>query len=137
VSHAFARPLTRPREYSIPPIVAAQIHAKLPLRHLSVSLEVEGVVSLPGLSATSSCLVESMTFAQTTRLLAGSGKTTGFAVLVDWLDDPVDARIAADGLVLRINEDNLIVLVGRVLVDPVRVENTQVGTAASDTLLCS
>lgn len=85
---------------------------QLPLSHLSVSLEVESIVSLPGLSATSSCLVVSVTLAQTTRLLAGSGETSGFAVLVNGVDDPVDTSITTDGLVLRVNEDNLIVLVG-------------------------
>ena len=93
-------------------------------------------MALPCLSATCSCLVESVAFAQSTRSLAGSGKTTRLAVLVDWLDDPVDARIAANSLVLRVDEDDFIVLVGRVLVDPVRVEDAQVGAATSDTLLC-
>jgi len=112
-------------------------HAKLPLRHLSVSLEVESVVSLPGLSSASSCLVISVTFAQTTRLLASCGETSRFAVLVDGVDDPANARIAADGLVLRVDENDLEVLVGGVLVNPVRVENTQVGATTSDTLLSS
>jgi len=94
-------------------------------------------VSLPGLSSASSCLVVSVTLAQTTRLLASSSETPGFAMLMNGVDDPADARITADGLVLRIDEDNLEVLVGRVLVDPVRVENTQVGAATSDTLLGS
>jgi hypothetical protein len=40
------------------------------------------------------------------------------AYLVNGLADPVDAGIAADGLVLRIHEDDLKVLVGRVLIDP-------------------
>jgi hypothetical protein len=57
--------------------------------------------------------------AQSTRLLAGSSEATRLAVLVNWLDDPVDAGITADGLVLGIDEDDLKVLVGRVLVDPV------------------
>ena len=35
------------------------------------------------------------------------------------LCDPVDARVTADGLVLGVDEDDLEVLVGRVLVDPV------------------
>jgi hypothetical protein len=69
-------------------------------------------VSLPGLSSASSCLVISVTLAQTTRLLASSGETSGFAVLVDGVDDPVDARIAADSLVLGVNENDLEVLVG-------------------------
>lgn len=55
--------------------------------------------------------------------------------LVNRLDDPVDAGIAADGLVLGVDKDNLEVLVGGVLVDPVRVEDTEVGAASSDTLL--
>jgi hypothetical protein len=87
-------------------------------------LEVEGVVSLPGLSPSSSCLVVSVTLAQPARLLASCSETTGFSVLVDWVDNPVDAGVAADGLVLRVDENNLEVFVGGVLVDPVRVENT-------------
>ena len=53
--------------------------------------------------------------------------------LVDRLDNPIDARITTDGFVLGVNENNLEVLVCRVLVDPVRVQDTQVGAAASDT----
>ena len=94
-------------------------------------------MSLPGLSSASSCLVVSMTLAQTTRLLASSGETPGFAMLVDGIDDPVDARITANSLVLRINENDLEVLVGRVLVDPVGVQDSQVGATTSDTLLGS
>jgi hypothetical protein len=94
-------------------------------------------VSLPGLSPASSCLVISVTLAQTTRLLASSGETAGFAVLVDGVDDPVDARIAADGLVLGVDEDDLEVFVGGVLVNPVRVKDPQVGATTSDTLLSS
>ena len=94
-------------------------------------------MSLPGLSSASSCLVVSVTLAQTTRLLASSSETPGFAMLMNGVDDPADARITTDGLVLRVDEDNLEILVGGVLVDPVRVENTQVGAATSDTLLGS
>ena len=90
---------------------------------------------LPGLPATSGGVVVLVATAKTTALLAGGGETTGLAVLVDGGDDPVDAGIAADGLVLGVDKDDLVVLVGRVLVDPVRVENTQVGAAATDTLL--
>jgi len=69
-------------------------------------------VPLPGLSTASSGLVVSVALAQATRLLASGSETTGLTVFVDWLDDPVDARIAADGLVLGVNEDNFVVLVG-------------------------
>ena len=56
-------------------------------------------------------------------------------MLVDGLDDPVDARVAADGLVLGVDADDLVVLVGGVLVDPVGVQDAQVGATATDTLL--
>lgn len=103
--------------------------------HLSVAPEGEGVVPLPGLPPAGSGLVVSVSLAETTALLASGGETTALAVLVHGVDDPVDAGIAADGLVLGVDEDDLVVLVGRVLVDPVRVEHTQVGAAAADTLL--
>ena len=54
---------------------------------------------------------------------------------MDRLADPVDASIATDSLVLGVDTDNLEVLVGRVLVDPVGVQDTQVGAAAAHTLL--
>lgn len=92
-------------------------------------------MALPGLAATGGGVVEAVTLSETTGLLAGGGEATGLAVLVDGGDDPVDAGIAADGLVLRVDEDDLKVLVGGVLVDPVRVQDAQVGTAAADTLL--
>lgn len=76
-----------------------------------------------------------MALVETTRLLAGGGKAAGLAVLVDGVDDPVDAGVDADGLVLGVDQDNLVVLVGGVLVDPVRVEDAKVGAAAADTLL--
>ena len=50
------------------------------------------------------------------------------------VDNPVDAGISADSLVLRVNEDDFVVLVGRVLVDPVGVENPKVGATTTDTL---
>lgn len=90
---------------------------------------------LPGLPAASRGVVVLVTTAETTALLAGGGETARLAVLVDGVDDPVDAGITADGLVLGVDKDDLVVLVGRVLVDPVGVENAQVGAAAADTLL--
>lgn len=49
--------------------------------------------------------------------------------------DPVDAGITTDGLVLGIDKDDLVVLVGGVLVDPVGVQDAQVSSAATNTLL--
>ena len=40
-----------------------------------------------------------------------------------------------DSLMIRINKDDLVVLVNTVLIDPVRVQDSQVTTAAADTLL--
>jgi hypothetical protein len=92
-------------------------------------------VPLPRLPPAGSRLVEQVALAQTTRLLAGGGQAAGLAVLVHGVDDPVDAGVAADGLVLRVDEDDLEVLVRRVLVDPVRVQHAQVGAATAHTLL--
>lgn len=90
---------------------------------------------LPSLSASSSRLVETMSLSKTTRLLASGSEATGLSVLVDGVDDPADAGVAADGLVLGVDQDNLVVLVGGVLVNPVRVQNPQVGASAANTLL--
>lgn len=92
---------------------------------------------LPGLSAAGLGLGVAVALVETTGLLAGGGETAGLAMLVDGVDNPVDAGVDADSLVLGVDEDDLVVLVGGVLVDPVRVEDTQVGTAAADTLLSS
>jgi hypothetical protein len=56
---------------------------------------------------------------------------------VDWLHDPVDAGITTDGLVLWVDEDDLVVLVCRVLVDPVGVEDAEVGATTADTFFGS
>ena len=54
---------------------------------------------------------------------------------MDGLGDPVDAGIAADSLVLGVDENDFVVLVCRVLVDPVGVEDAEIGAALADTLL--
>lgn len=87
--------------------------------HLSVSLQVERVVPLPRLPPACRRLGVRVTLAETARLLAGGRQASGLAVLVHRVHDPVDARITADGLVLGVDEDDLVVLVGRILVDPV------------------
>lgn len=92
-------------------------------------------MSLPRLSPASAGLVELVAAAKTTRLLASRCEATLLPVLVHGLDDPVDARVLADGLVLRVDQDDLKILVGRVLVDPVAVQDTQVGATTTNTLL--
>jgi len=57
-------------------------------------------------------------------------------VLHDWSAHPVDLGVAPDGLVVRINHDDLEVLVGGVLANPVGVEDAQSLESAANTLLC-
>jgi hypothetical protein len=82
-------------------------------------------------------VVETVTLSLSSRLLAGSGETTGLTVLVDGVGDPVNPGITSDSLVLRVDTDDLKVLVHTVLVDPVRVEHTQVGRLSSHSLFGS
>lgn len=78
---------------------------------LAVSPVALGVETLPGLSPASSGLVVAMTLVETPALLAGGSEAAELAVLVHWVDNPVDAGIAADGFVLGVNEDDFKVLV--------------------------
>lgn len=73
--------------------------------------------------------------AETTRSLSGGGESTELATLVHRVANPVDTGIVTDSVVRRIDEDNLVVLVGSVLGNPVRVEHTEVSATASNTLL--
>lgn len=50
------------------------------------------------------------------------------------LDDPIDTGITTDSFVLRVDEDDLKIFVGRVLIDPIGVEDSQIGAAAADAL---
>lgn len=70
--------------------------------------------------------------AETASLASGTSKATHFTVLVDGTTDPVGPRVVADLGVVRIHEDDFVVLHGRVLVDPVRVQDTEIGILASD-----
>lgn len=67
--------------------------------------------------------------------LALGGETPALTVLVDGVGDPVDPGITTDSLVAGVDEDDLKVLVDSVLVDPVRVENSEVTTSSSNSLL--
>lgn len=53
------------------------------------------------------------------------------------LHDPANTRITADSLVLWINQDDLEILVGRILIDPIRVQDSQIRTATPNTFLSS
>jgi len=78
-----------------------------------------------------------VSFAQPTRLLAGCREATGFAVLVNRFDDPVYPRVATDGGVLWVDENDFEILVGRILVDPVGVEDSKICASSAYTLFGS
>jgi hypothetical protein len=102
---------------------------------LTVTTERKGVATLPG-SATTRALgvVETVTLSMTTGLSTDGGKTTGLTTLVNGVGDPVDTGIATDGLVRGVDKDDLKVLVGGILVDPVRVQHTEVSALLTNTL---
>lgn len=102
---------------------------------LSVAPKGQSVLSLPGVATTGLGVVVAVALVETSALLASGGETAHLAVFVDRVDDPVDAWVTADSLVLGVDEDDLVVLVGAVLVDPVAVQHAQVGATAADTLL--
>ena len=104
---------------------------------LTVSAHTLGVVALPlGSVGTTNGVVGSVTLdTKTTVLLASRGETTALSVLVDRIDNPVDARIVSDSSVVRIDKDNFEVLVGSILVDPVRVQDSQVSADTTSTFL--
>jgi len=77
-----------------------------------------------------------MTLAQAAILFANARKTTSFATLVHWVDDPADSRVTTNGFVIRVNEDDLVIFVDTILVDPVRVQHPQISASLANTLLC-
>lgn len=123
----------------------------------SVSKQRKRIMPFPCLTSSGCCLVESVSFAQSTRLLPGGSETTRLAMLevnqqrftkgvsparmvvylVNGLHNPINPRIATNGFVLRIHKNDFKVFVGRVLVDPVRIENSQIGAATANTFFSS
>lgn len=83
--------------------------------------------------ATLASVVVAVALVQTSALLARGCQAALFAMLVHRLHDPVDAWVAADGFVLWVNEDDLVVLVCAVLVDPVAVKDSEVGASLAHT----
>ena len=103
---------------------------------LSVAAERYHHVALPGGALRRADLARTVVaHAQATALAASRGETTQLAVLVHVVAEPVDARISAHGLVMRVNHDHLVVFVHRVLRHPVRVEHAQTRARTADALL--
>lgn len=80
-------------------------------------------------------VVELVALVDTSVLLSSSGETSRLSVLVHGVADPVDSGIVSDGNVGRIDKNDLEVLVGGVLVDPVRVEDSEVAGSSANSLL--
>lgn len=87
------------------------------------------------MSSASLGVVELVALVDTSGLLASGGKTTGLTVLVNRVADPVVSGAVADSSVGGVDKDDLEVLVGSILVNPVRVKDTEVTSTATNTLL--
>jgi len=77
-------------------------------------------------------LVESWTLAsEASALLASAGQASQLTMLVDGVCDPLQAGIITDSIVCGINHNDLEEFVGRVLIDPVRIEDAEAGHGAA------
>lgn len=101
---------------------------------MSVSPQGQGVVNHPVVVLTLLGVGVQMTLLDTSVLLSDGSKTSGLSVLVDRVADPVVSWVSSDGLVEWIDTDDLKVLVDGILIDPVRVEDSQVADSSSDSL---
>ena len=72
---------------------------------------------------------------ETSVFLASGGETSGFSVLVLGGSNPVDSSVSSDGLVVRVDEDDFVELVGSVLTNPVRIEDSKVSASSANSLL--
>jgi len=99
-------------------------------------VELERVLPEPRSAAGASLgLGEPASFAQSSGRFAGGSQSTELPVLCDSAAHPVDLGVAGDGLVVRIDHDDLEVFVGGVLSNPVGVKDTQSLDPTSDTFL--
>ena len=87
------------------------------------------------IAGSTNCVCEFMSFTKTSGLSASGGEATHLTVLHDWSTDPVDLSITTDCLVERIDHDDFIELVRRVLTYPVRVQNTKGLAMTTNTFL--
>ena len=111
------------------------LHLSIRLTRLTVTEEGKGIATLPVLTTGRALnLVVKMTLTDTARLATSRGETTAFTMFHGGSTDPVVTGITTDGLVRRIDKDDFKVFEGGVLVDPVRIEDAQVGTLTTDTL---
>ena len=84
------------------------------------------------MTTTSLGVVEFVSLVDTPGFLTGGSQASSFTMLMDGIADPVVPSISSDSLVLRINQYNFEVLVSRVLVDPVGVQDSQVSSTTAN-----
>ena len=53
---------------------------------------------------------------------------------MDWVDYPIDSGVTTDTFMLGIDKNDFEVLISGILIDPVGVEDAEIGAAASDSL---
>eukprot|EP00732_Lithocolla_globosa_P002405 Lithocolla_globosa_v1_NODE_1561_length_2485_cov_1241.114815.p2 type:complete len:177 gc:universal NODE_1561_length_2485_cov_1241.114815:1200-1730(+) len=75
-----------------------------------------------------------MTLAKAARGATSSCQTAHLSVFVYRIADPVDTSIISDGLVSNVHHDDFEEFVGGVLVNPIRVENTETSDGTTNTL---
>lgn len=94
-----------------------RLQSRTGVDRLSVASEGESVSSLPGSSpgATNALVGEVTSLEHTTVVATSGGETTELTVLVSGVTDPVDLGIVSDGIVRRIDKNDLVVLVGSIL----------------------
>ena len=95
-----------------------------------------GVVLLPNGPNGGAGVIGAVTLAvHASAAATGGGDATELAVLVSSGDNPVNSRVAADGVVLRVNHNDIEELVNTVLVHPVLVQDAKTAFLASRALL--
>jgi len=100
--------------------------------NLTVTTETEGVVPLP--CGRFGSVVVTAAFSKTAVPFSDAGETASFPALVHRFGDPVNLGVAANGLMIGIDEDNLVIFVYAILVYPIRVQYPQVTTAPANAL---
>mmetsp|Transcript_1515 Transcript_1515/g.1618 ORF Transcript_1515/g.1618 Transcript_1515/m.1618 type:complete len:133 (+) Transcript_1515:123-521(+) len=109
------------------------------LQNLTVTFELHTIPPHPRCSVTSSLdSIGTMSLlAKTTTLTASRCESTAFPVFVDRVDDPVNLRIIADFRMGWVNKNNFVVFHCCVLIDPIGVQNTEIGKSTSNLLFCN
>jgi hypothetical protein len=60
-------------------------------------------------------------------------RVTAFTNLVNWFDDPIYPRITANGGMLRVDENDFEVFVGRILIDPIGIQDPEICATTANT----